>query len=132
MIPLIEWYRANPDDLFLLEVSMGAIAGQMCNIDEDGATSMMFHVLPHVMAFDPHSGDYGLGFFGHSLESGAYWVQDRVRGHSLASWSQRHGPPETWARVGPAVGHPGTVAARSTWSSVCKAQFQPLAATGGA
>jgi hypothetical protein len=27
------------------------------------------------MDFDPHSGDYGLGFFGNALESGAYFVQ---------------------------------------------------------
>ena len=27
------------------------------------------------MDFDPHSGDYGLGFFGNALESGAYYVQ---------------------------------------------------------
>ncbi|KAL3907316.1 MAG: hypothetical protein SGPRY_010213, partial [Prymnesium sp.] len=73
MIPLIEWYRAHPDDLLLLEISMGAITGQMANIDADGATSMMWHALPHVMDFDPHSGDYGLGFFGNALESGSYY-----------------------------------------------------------
>jgi len=75
MIPLIEWYRANPDDHLLLEISMGAITGQMANIDDDGATSMMWHASPHMMSFDPHSGDYGLGFFGNALESGAYLVQ---------------------------------------------------------
>lgn len=38
---------------------MGAITGQMANIDPaSGATSMMFHATPHVMDFDPHSGDY--------------------------------------------------------------------------
>jgi len=80
MIPLIEWYRANPDELFLLEISMGAISGQLANIDQNGAPSMMFHVHPHIMDFDPHSGDYGLGFFGHSLESGSYYVEDKVLG----------------------------------------------------
>jgi hypothetical protein len=74
MIPLIEWYRGHPDDYFLLEVSMGAIGGQMTNIDETGATSMMWHALPHVLDWDPHSGDYGLGFFGNALEGGAYYV----------------------------------------------------------
>jgi hypothetical protein len=73
-IPLIEWYRANPDDHFLLEVSLGANAGQLTNIDEAGAPSMMLHMLPHILDFDPHSGDYGLGFFGHTLEAGAYLV----------------------------------------------------------
>ena len=75
MIPLIEWYRANPDDFFLLQIAMGAIAGQMTNIDTAGATSMMWHAYPWIMDFDPHSGDYGLGFFGNALESGAYYVE---------------------------------------------------------
>jgi hypothetical protein len=47
----------------------------MCNIDESGATSMMFHSFPFVNEFDPNSGDYGLGFFGHSVQAGAYYVQ---------------------------------------------------------
>lgn len=80
MIPLIEWYRANPDDFFLLEVSMGAQASQLANIDEFGAPSMMLHMLPHVLDFDPRSGDFGLGFFGHTLEAGAYFVQHPTLG----------------------------------------------------
>lgn len=56
------------------QVSMGAIVGQMANIDATGAGSMMFHAVPHVMDFDPHSGDFGLGMFGNALESGAYLV----------------------------------------------------------
>ena len=35
----------------------------------------MFHAYPWAMEFDPHSGDYGLGFFGNALEAGAYYVQ---------------------------------------------------------
>merc|ERR1711972_959686 len=80
MIPLIEWYRSNPDDFFLLEVSMGAQAGQLANIDETGAPSMMLHMLPHVLDYDPHSGDFGLGFFGHTLEAGAYLVRHKELG----------------------------------------------------
>ena len=30
--------------------------------------------------FDPHSGDFGLGFFGHCLESGAYYVLNKKLG----------------------------------------------------
>ena len=59
---------------------MGAITGQMTNIDRDGATSMMWHAVPHAMDFDPHSGDYGLGFFGNALESGAYYVEHPTYG----------------------------------------------------
>ena len=40
---------------------------------------MMWHALPYVFEND-RSGDYGLGFFGHSLESGAYYVHDPVIG----------------------------------------------------
>ena len=82
MIPLIEWYRRHPEEgTFLLEVSMGAMAGQLVNIDPaTGATSMMYHASPHMRAFDPHSGDYGLGFFGNALETGAYYVVDAALG----------------------------------------------------
>jgi len=81
MIPLIEWYRANPDEYFLLEIAMGAQAGQLANIDASGAPSMMLHMLPHVLDYDPHSGDFGLGFFGHTLEAGAYLVQSPELGN---------------------------------------------------
>eukprot|EP01052_Picozoa_sp_SAG31_P003815 SAG31_NODE_150_length_22290_cov_5.975801_31_plen_264_part_00 len=80
MIPLMEWYRSHPDELFLLEISMGAIGGQLANIDENGATSMMWHAMPYVMDYDPHSGDFGLGFFGHCLETGAYYVLNETMG----------------------------------------------------
>ena len=36
---------------------------------------MMLHMEPHIMQFDPHSGDFGLGFFGNTLQSGAYYLQ---------------------------------------------------------
>ena len=74
-IPLLEWYRGHPDDYFLLEPALGAIAGQMNNIDERGAPSMMMHMEPHILDFDPHSGDFGLGFFGCSVQSAAYYVE---------------------------------------------------------
>ena len=82
MIPLIEWYRRHPEEgTFLLEVAMGAISGQMANIDpRTGATSMMMHMVAHSLAYDPHSGDFGLGFFGNALESGAYYVEDPTLG----------------------------------------------------
>ena len=30
---------------------------------------------PHILDYDPHSGDYGLGFFGCSVGSAAFYVQ---------------------------------------------------------
>ena len=73
MIPLLEWYRHDPSDenFVLLEIAMGAIGGQLTNIHPDGSTAMFFHAYPWVMDFDPHSGDYGLGFFGNALEQGS-------------------------------------------------------------
>ena len=71
-IPLLEWYRRNPDDFnsnMILEIGLGAQAGTIVNIDPDtGASSMGLHMLPHIMEYDPHSGDFGLGFFGHALQ----------------------------------------------------------------
>lgn len=76
-IPLAEWYRRHPDDRTALEVSVGAQSGQMGNIDvKSGAPSIYYHAYPHVMEFDAYSGDYGLGFFGSSLEAGATLVVD--------------------------------------------------------
>lgn len=49
----------------------------MTNIEPaTGASSMMFHAAAHVLEHDPHTGDFGLGFFGNALESGAYFVDD--------------------------------------------------------
>ena len=50
------------------------------SIDESGAPSMMLHMLPHVLDFDPHSGDFGLGFFGLTLEAASYLVQHPTLG----------------------------------------------------
>ena len=36
-IPLIEWFRRHPDDLSCLEVAVGAMSGQLANIDASGA-----------------------------------------------------------------------------------------------
>jgi len=74
-IPLIERYRSHPDELYLLEVAMGGITGVLGNIDATGAPSMAFHLYPFVLAYDPRSGDHGLGFFGHALNVGAYVVR---------------------------------------------------------
>lgn len=63
-----------------MEIALGAQAGTLTSINEDGAPSMMLHMLPHVLDFDPHSGDYGLGFFGHTIQAGAYFVNDKILG----------------------------------------------------
>ena len=73
-IALMEWYRLHPDDTFILEVAIGAMAGQLTNIDATGAPAIYFHAYPHVMEHDAYSGDYGLGFFGISLYAASTFV----------------------------------------------------------
>lgn len=80
-IPILEGFRANPDDRFLLETGMGALTGQLVNIDESGATSMGFHSVPFVLDFDPRSGDYGCGFFGITTEASS-----TITRHSIYGW----------------------------------------------
>ena len=71
-IPVVERYRRHPDDFYLLQVGVAGIMAPLPNIDADGAPSMAFHTHPFVMEHDPNSGDHGLGFFGSSLNAGAY------------------------------------------------------------
>ena len=72
-IPVIERYRAHPSDFYLLQVGIGGVMAPLPNIDADGAPSMAFHTHPFIMEHDPNSGDHGLGFFGSSLNAGAYF-----------------------------------------------------------
>ena len=71
-IPVIERYRAHPDDFHLLLVGVAGVMAPMPNIDAAGAPSMAFHTHPFIMQHDPNSGDHGLGWFGSSLNAGAY------------------------------------------------------------
>ena len=73
-IPLLERFRRNPDDVYLLEVGIGGVSAVLPNIDPDGAPSMAFHTYPFVSEHDPRSGDYGLAFFGHAMGAGSYLV----------------------------------------------------------
>jgi len=79
-IPIIEQYESYPDDWFLLETGMGALTGQLTNIDENGATSMGFHSVPFMLEFDPHSGDYGCGFTGLTIIASSFFVNHPVLG----------------------------------------------------
>ena len=35
---------------------------------------MAFHLYPFMLEYDPHTGDHGLGYFGHAMNVGAYVV----------------------------------------------------------
>ena len=79
-IPLLSAYREHPDDLYLLRVGYGGTMGELTNIDQDGFASAAFHAFPDMLAFDPYSGDYGTGFWGHAANTATYLVNDRALG----------------------------------------------------
>ena len=54
-IPLLEEYRASPQgNVHLLLTGLGAVAGQLTNLDLQGQPSMGFHGDPAVMRHDPY------------------------------------------------------------------------------
>jgi hypothetical protein len=74
--PLLSQFRDEPQDLYLLRVGYGGTMGELSNIDQDGFASAAFHAFPDKLAFDPLTGDYGSGFFGHAINTGTYLVND--------------------------------------------------------
>jgi hypothetical protein len=79
-IPLLEEYRAHPDDLYLLRAGYGGVMGPLSNIDEKGFASAAFHSFPDTMMFDPYTGDYGPNFFGHAVNTGTFLTHDDAMG----------------------------------------------------
>ncbi|EIE25381.1 hypothetical protein COCSUDRAFT_61600 [Coccomyxa subellipsoidea C-169] len=78
-IPLLEEYRASPHgNVHLLLTGLGAVAGQLTNLDLQGQPSMGFHGDPAVMRHDPYSGDFGIGFYGHTHNAGAYLLYKQL------------------------------------------------------
>jgi len=76
-IPIFDAYRANPDDLHLLEIGIGGITGSLTNIAVgSGVASMGWHGSEQRLHPDPTSCDYGVGFFGVAMNSGAYVMSD--------------------------------------------------------
>jgi hypothetical protein len=79
-IPLFDAYRRDPSDLYLLRVAYGGLMGGITNIGEDGFGSAAFHSWPDMMRWDPYTGDYGMGFFGHAYATATYLVDDPAFG----------------------------------------------------
>jgi hypothetical protein len=73
-IPVLHEYRMNPDDMYLLRVGYGGLQGSISNITQDGFGPSGFHSYPSTLRIDYLSGDYGQGFFGHSVNTGSYLV----------------------------------------------------------
>jgi hypothetical protein len=79
-VPLFDAYRRNPADLHLLRVAYGGMMGGITNIDQNGFSSAAFHAWPDMMKWDPYTGDYGMGFFGHAYAAATYLVNDPTFG----------------------------------------------------
>uniref|UniRef100_UPI0026143CA5 DUF5695 domain-containing protein n=1 Tax=uncultured Sphingomonas sp. TaxID=158754 RepID=UPI0026143CA5 len=73
-VPLFDAFRQNPADLHLLRVAYGGMMGGITNIDQQGFSSAAFHAWPDMMKWDPYSGDYGMGYYGHALTAATYLV----------------------------------------------------------
>jgi hypothetical protein len=79
-IPVLDAYRRDPNDLYLLRIGYGGVMGAVSGIDQEGFASAAFHSYPDKMAFDPYTGDYGPNFFGHAWTVGTYIAKDREFG----------------------------------------------------
>jgi hypothetical protein len=79
-VPLFEAYRSDPSNLYLLRVAYGGWMGGITNIDTQGFASAAFHSWPDQMRWDPYTGDYGMGFFGHAYAAATYLVKDDTFG----------------------------------------------------
>lgn len=79
-VPLFDAFRQNPKDLHLLRVAYGGMMGGITNIDQQGFSSAAFHAWPDMMKWDPYTGDYGMGFYGHALAAATYLVNDPTFG----------------------------------------------------
>lgn len=79
-VPLFDAFRQNPADTHLLRVAYGGMMGGITNIDQSGFSSAGFHAWPDMMKWDPYSGDYGMGFFGHAYAAATYIVNDPIFG----------------------------------------------------
>jgi hypothetical protein len=75
-IPVLDAYRRDPSDLYLLRIGYGGTMGAISGIDQEGFASAAFHSYPDIMKFDPYSGDYGPNFFGHAWNTAAYLTRD--------------------------------------------------------
>ena len=71
-IPLLDTYRENPADFYLLRAGYAGANGVLSSIDQQGHGSMLFAADPAIHDYEPYSGDYGCAFFGHAHNAGSY------------------------------------------------------------
>lgn len=75
-IPVLTEYRDHPIDLYLLRVGYGGVLGAIANVTREGFGPSAFHAFPGTLRIDGYSGDYGMGFFGHAVNTGTYVHRD--------------------------------------------------------
>ncbi len=75
-IPVLDAFRRNPDDLYLLRVGYAGMDQVLANIDAQGFGSYGFDADPAVLQFDPYTADYGIAFYGYARNAGAYVLKD--------------------------------------------------------
>ena len=98
-IPMLDAYRENPQDYYLLRVGYGGTMGALTNIDRGGFASVAFHSFPSTLKWDAYSGDYGPNFFGHAINTATYLIN-----HPDFGWQSFGGNVSTdgdWVAVAP-------------------------------
>ncbi len=79
-IPVLNEYRENPTDLYLLRVGHAGMTGGITNVTKDGFGPAAFHSFPSTLKIDGISGDYGTGFFGYAINNSSYLLEDPTFG----------------------------------------------------
>lgn len=79
-IPVLQEYRENPDDFYLLLVGYGGAMGALSNINQEGFASAAFHSYPSTLKWDGINGDYGSHFFGYAVNTATYIINHPVFG----------------------------------------------------
>ena len=71
-IPMLDHYRSFPQDEHFLRVGYAGGAAALSNIDQEGFASAAFHSYPDTLKWDAINGDYGMNFFGHTINAATY------------------------------------------------------------
>ena len=75
-IPVLDSFRSNPNDLYLLRVGYAGMNQIIANIDPEGFASYGFDADPAILKFDPYTADYGIAFYGYARNAGCYVADD--------------------------------------------------------
>jgi hypothetical protein len=126
-IPVLQEYRRNPEDTYLLRVGYGGVTGAISNITKEGFAPSGFHAYPSTLRIDHYSGDNGPGIFGHAVNTGTYLVE-----HSEFGWLAFGGNRtvgENWIRLEPLDSGRSRVylASMGLWLTLDAGKFQEVA-----